>query len=126
MLVCLDRAQLKQAFLNIGKNSLEAMPEGGKLSIMLEPSNGAGRAKINFRDSGVGIPRDQIERVFEPFFTTKRRGFGMGLAVVQKIISSCGGSVLVASKEGEGTMVTIVLPMRRGADKPTAVASSTS
>ena len=120
----MDRPQLKQAFLNIEKNALEAMPEGGTLSVCLETQNGTDHARITFRDSGVGIPPDEIDRVFEPFFTTKKRGFGMGLAMVQKIISSCGGSVLVTSKEGDGTTVTIVLPLNKSADLPVEALSS--
>jgi two-component system sensor histidine kinase PilS (NtrC family) len=125
VLVCLDRAQLKQAFLNIGKNSLEAMPEGGKLTISVEkPDRQSGHVQIVFRDSGLGIPPGEIERIFEPFFTTKRRGFGMGLAIVQKIISAAGGSVLVSSKEDNGTSVTVVLPLKQSADQPAEVLSA--
>jgi signal transduction histidine kinase len=125
MLVCLDRAQLKQAFLNIGKNALEAMPEGGKLSISVEKPNGkAGHVQIDFRDSGLGMRPDEIEKIFEPFFTTKKRGFGMGLAIVQKIISAYGGSVLVSSKEGQGTTVTVVLPLKKRAEQPAEVGST--
>lgn len=125
MLVCLDRAQLKQAFLNIGKNALEAMPEGGKLSISVEKPNGkAGHVQIDFRDSGLGMRPDEIEKIFEPFFTTKKRGFGMGLAIVQKIISAYGGSVLVSSKEGQGTTVTVVLPLKKRAERPVGVGST--
>ena len=120
-LVCLDRAQLKQAFVNIGKNSLEAMPEGGTLRISLEKPNGADKVRVTFRDSGVGIPRDQVERIFEPFFTTKQRGFGMGLAVVQKIISSCGGTIVVSSTEGKSTEMTVVLPLKSGVDEAVPV-----
>jgi len=120
-LVCLDRGQLKQAFVNIGKNSLEAMPEGGTLHISLEKQNGADKVRVTFRDSGVGIPRDQLERIFEPFFTTKRRGFGMGLAVVQKIVSSCGGTIEVSSTEGKSTEMTVVLPLKSSADEAALV-----
>ena len=123
-LVCMDRSQLKQAFLNIGKNALEAMPQGGTLTISLERQSSTDQAEVVFRDSGIGIPQEQIDRILEPFFTTKRHGFGMGLAVVQKIISSYGGTVLVSSKEGEGTTVTVRLPLTKGAEQPVAEAVS--
>jgi signal transduction histidine kinase len=117
-MVSLDRAQLKQAFLNIGKNSLEAMPEGGRLRISLERAGGGEKVGVTFHDTGVGIPGEQLDRIFEPFFTTKKRGFGMGLAVVQKIICGCGGSIVVSSTEGKGTKITVILPLKRTADEP--------
>jgi two-component system sensor histidine kinase PilS (NtrC family) len=122
--VHMDRSQLKQALLNIGHNALEAMSEGGTLDICLAVGNGADQAEVTFRDSGVGIPQDQMERIFEPFFTTKKHGFGMGLAVVQKIISSHGGSVEISSKEREGTTVTVTVPLKETADQPVALASA--
>jgi len=122
--VCMDRSQLKQAFLNIGKNALEAMFDGGTLHISLEMVGGTDEARVVLRDSGIGIPRDCLDKIFEPFFTTKKHGFGMGLAVVQKIVSSYGGSVLVSSEEGEGTTVTIALPVWKKVDQPVAVSSN--
>jgi two-component system sensor histidine kinase PilS (NtrC family) len=122
--VHMDRSQLKQALLNVGHNALEAMPEGGTLDICLARDNGADQAQVTFRDSGAGIPQDQMERIFEPFFTTKKHGFGMGLAVVQKIISSHGGSVAVSSEEREGTTVTVTVPLNETAEHAVVLASA--
>jgi two-component system sensor histidine kinase PilS (NtrC family) len=122
--VHMDRSQLKQALLNIGNNALEAMPEGGTLSISLAVCDDTDQARITFRDSGAGIPQDQMERIFEPFFTTRKHGFGMGLAVVQKIISSHGGSVVVSSEQGQGTTVTVNVPLKEAAEQAVALASA--
>ena len=122
--VYMDRSQLKQAFLNVGNNALDAMPQGGKLTISLAVCNDTEQAQVTFSDSGVGIPRDEMEKIFEPFFTTKKHGFGMGLAVVQKIISSHGGSVVVSSEEKKGTTVTITVPSKKTAEQPVAAAAA--
>ena len=122
--VHMDRSQLKQALLNIGHNALEAMSEGGTLDICLAVGNGGDQAQVTFRDSGAGIPQDQMEKIFEPFFTTKKHGFGMGLAVVQKIISSHGGSVAVSSEEREGTTVTVTVPLNETAEHAIVLATA--
>jgi len=122
--VHMDRSQLKQALLNIGHNALEAMSEGGTLDICLTVGSGGDQAQVTFRDCGGGIPQDQMEKIFEPFFTTKKHGFGMGLAVVQKIISSHGGSVAVSSEEREGTTVTVTIPLNETAEHAIVLATA--
>lgn len=103
-----DEVLLKQAFTNILINAVEAMPEGGSLEI--ESRKLKDRAVISIRDTGQGIPKDIREKIFLPFYTTKQRGIGLGLALVQKIILSHGGSIEVDSIEGEGTTFKITLP----------------
>jgi two-component system sensor histidine kinase HydH len=103
-----DKVLLRQALTNLFVNAVEAMPEGGRLDI--DVSSLHGRAEIIIRDTGAGIPEDVAQKIFLPFYTTKQEGIGLGLALVQKIIVSHGGSIEVESKEGEGSVFRIVLP----------------
>ncbi|UCD36510.1 MAG: PAS domain-containing protein [Nitrospiraceae bacterium] len=103
-----DRLLLRQAFANLVKNAFEAMPNGGSLRIDLMQRHD--RPEIRVRDSGCGIPPELHQKIFLPFFSTKEKGTGFGLALVQKIILSHGGSIEVHSREGEGTEFVIVLP----------------
>jgi PAS domain S-box-containing protein len=104
-----DEVLLRQTFTNLFSNSIEAMPEGGRLEIDLKHYHD--RAEILVKDTGLGIPQDVIQKIFLPFYTTKPQGTGLGLALVQKIIVSHGGSIEVESKEGEGTSFRIILPV---------------
>jgi len=104
-----DREQLKQAFLNLVLNALQAMPDGGTLAIATERVEG--RLRIRFADSGQGIPRENLERIFNPFFTTRQEGTGLGLAITHRIVQGHGGRMEVESRLGEGTTFTVVLPV---------------
>jgi signal transduction histidine kinase len=103
-----DPHQIRQVFLNILRNALEATPDGGAIGItmLLEDRN------ILFRiaDSGVGIPKGQLDQVFDLFFTTKPKGTGLGLAICRRIMQDHGGSIILESEEGVGTTATIRLP----------------
>lgn len=103
-----DKVLLRQALHNLIANAVEAMPEGGSIEIGIVPSHG--KAEISIKDSGAGIPEDIKSKIFLPFFTTKEKGIGFGLALVQKIIVSHGGSIEVESKEDEGSVFRIILP----------------
>ena len=106
-----DHAQLKQAFMNIGKNAMEAMLDGGTLSVVAE--NSADRmVTVTFSDTGEGMSDEDLSTVFEPFFTTKPHGVGMGLAVVHRIVTSHCGTVLIDSTPGKGTSVRVTFPSR--------------
>ncbi|MEO8573449.1 MAG: ATP-binding protein [Pyrinomonadaceae bacterium] len=107
--VSADSTQLKQVFWNLARNSINAMPEGGEISIGLEsvPDN---RVQIMFEDSGVGMSPEQVERLFEPFSNSTSGGTGLGLSIVYQIIRDHDGVINVRSFEGEGTLITIVLP----------------
>ncbi|MGQ9661728.1 MAG: two-component system sensor histidine kinase NtrB [Kiritimatiellia bacterium] len=107
--VRVDRNQLKQAFFNVIRNAVQAMPDGGRLTITLSCSDRY--LAISFRDTGVGIRAEDLGRVFEPYYSTKPGGSGLGLMVVQRIIQEHGGQIEVASKLGEGTNFTILLPL---------------
>ncbi|MEA1927236.1 MAG: ATP-binding protein [Candidatus Auribacterota bacterium] len=106
----MDVNLIKQAIINLIKNAVQAMPEGGKITIRMEKEDAY--IKFSITDQGVGIPREKISRLFEPFFTTKETGSGLGLLVVYKALRQHGGYVEVTSEPGEGTTFTIWLPQR--------------
>ncbi len=105
-----DRNQLVQVFVNLIKNALDAMPEGGILKVATEHRDS--RASISVTDTGCGMTAEQLERVFMPFFTTKEpgEGTGLGLSVSYSIIKSVGGICYVDSKPGRGSTFTVELP----------------
>jgi PAS domain S-box-containing protein len=105
-----DEDRLKQVFLNLVKNGIEAMPNGGDLSVSTHVRNG--KVEISIQDSGVGIPEEKIKKLGEPFFTTKENGNGLGLMVTFKIIESHNGSVYIESEVDKGTTFNIVLPAK--------------
>ncbi|HSN14775.1 MAG TPA: ATP-binding protein [Anaeromyxobacteraceae bacterium] len=126
LLVLADAGQLDQVLMNLCTNARDAMPRGGVLTISADRvalddaqarasglTAGGDFARLQTRDTGVGMSRQLLERVFEPFFTTKPtgKGTGLGLAIVQGIILQHGGAVSIDSAEGKGTTVTILLPM---------------
>ncbi|MED1091033.1 ATP-binding protein [Bacillus paramycoides] len=101
--------QLKQVFINILQNSIEAMPDGGKISIHMKEMNEDG-VIIDIVDEGIGIPEERIKRLGEPFYSTKEKGTGIGLMLSYKIIDSHQGAISIMSDVGVGTTVTIYLP----------------
>ncbi len=110
-----DVNQLKQVFINILNNAIDAMPQGGQVEIVTRQvsDNGSGpRVEITFQDTGVGIPPDKLDRIFDPFFTTKEdgKGTGLGLPISKRIVERHGGSIAVDSTPGRGTRFTISLP----------------
>lgn len=108
-----DGEKLRQAFLNIAINALQATPEGGRLTItnsFNQAAGASGSCEIRFIDSGTGIDPESMPRIFEPFYTTKPDGTGLGLAITRKIIEGHGGSLSVESVVGRGTTVLITLP----------------
>lgn len=105
--ISLDEVLMRQAFTNLFQNAMEAMPEGGTLSV--EAREGKNIA-LSVTDTGTGIPKDALPKLFLPFFTTKDNGVGLGLALVHKIVLSHGGTIEVTSKEGAGTTFTVTLP----------------
>lgn len=107
--VSADPTQLKQIFWNLARNSLQAMPEGGKLSVNLSKLSSQ-RIQIVFQDTGGGMPPEQVERLFEPFSNSTTGGTGLGLSIVYQIVRDHGGTINVRSLEGKGTTITIELP----------------
>jgi two-component system sensor histidine kinase HydH len=115
LLAAADRDRMLQVFTNIIKNSVQAMGEGGTLSVTSAQANG--RASVAFADTGPGISPDLLHRIFEPYYSTKRSGLGLGLSLSKKIVTAHGGSIDVASQPGGGTVFTVILPSPpRGAE----------
>ena len=104
----IDEVLMRQAFYNLIQNAVEAMPDGGALTV---ETRGLNREfVVIIQDTGAGIPHEAAGKIFLPFFTTKDMGVGLGLALVHKIVTSHGGKIEVESEEGKGTRFTVVLP----------------
>jgi PAS domain S-box-containing protein len=106
----MDSAQIKQALVNLIKNAMQAMTRGGVLT--LETGGTAESVWISVADSGGGIAPDQINHIFEPFYTTKKKGTGLGLMIVQRIVRQHGGKIELESRVGQGTTFLLRLPLR--------------
>ena len=107
-LLQIDRDQMKQAFYNVIKNSLEAMKRRGSLRIHTDMDDK--HVLISFIDSGGGMSPEDLSRVFEPYFTTKPFGTGLGLLIVRRIVREHGGELSIESSQGQGLTLTIRLP----------------
>ena len=107
-----DGNHLQQVIMNILMNAIDAMPNGGELQIEIKEENQKW-ARIAIRDTGIGIPKDDLTRIFDPFFTTKEvgKGTGLGLAVSLGIIEEHGGKIKVKSELGKGTTFSILMPL---------------
>lgn len=104
----LDPNQIKQAFFNLIRNATQAMPGGGLLKITLTEMDKF--VAISFKDSGLGIPPEELSRLFEPYHTTRPEGSGLGLMIVQRIVRDHGGQIEVHSEPQAGTTFTLLLP----------------
>jgi signal transduction histidine kinase len=133
-LVILDENQMTQVLVNVLLNAIQAMKEKGELTLrcyqkkLVEITPGVGRRKTDplalgqevliceIKDTGAGIPLDEIDKVFDPFFTTKPpgEGTGLGLSVSRTIVETHGGLIGITSQIGRGTTVTLTLPIGRG------------
>jgi signal transduction histidine kinase len=117
-----DAEMLKQVFFNLILNALQAMPEGGRLSIETKCSRANGNVKTNapssieikFSDDGRGIAEEHMSKIFDPFFSTREGGSGLGLAIVHNIVDMHRGSINVERGERGGTIFTILLPLTKG------------
>lgn len=112
----LDGDRFSQALLNVCLNAIEAMPEGGELTLSLSSAPDGERVRIEVRDTGTGILSEDLARIFDPYFTTKGQGTGLGLATVHKIVEAHGGEVSVISRHHSmgrpsGTVFRILLPL---------------
>jgi len=105
-----DRDRLLQVFSNLIKNGIQAMGDGGTLSVT--STRGNGRASVAFADTGPGIGADARHRIFEPYYSTKRSGLGLGLSLSSKIVTAHGGTIDVGSQPGGGAVFTVTLPTR--------------
>ena len=100
---------LKQCLINLVKNSMEAMPDGG--TVILRARRNDGFVQIDVEDDGIGIPPELHDQVFSPFYTTKQQGAGLGLAMTRKVIEEMGGKVSLTSHVGKGTCISLMLPV---------------
>ena len=105
-----DSRQLKQVFLNLCKNALEAMPEGGALRVTIHQSVGKREVEVEVTDTGSGIPPEDLERIWKPFYSTKEGGRGLGLPLCRRVVEQHGGHIDVRSEYGQGTTFHILLP----------------
>jgi PAS domain S-box-containing protein len=108
-LILCDEGQLKQAFINFLKNAIESMPSGGIARIRTDSTHNC--IQIEIIDNGVGIPADKLNHLGDPFFTTKETGTGLGFMISKKIIEDHNGQLTVRSMVGEGTTISILLPL---------------
>jgi signal transduction histidine kinase len=106
-----DVETLYRAFSNLIINAIQAMPNGGTLSISSELGSSSSSLEITFRDTGTGMDESTAKNIFNPFFTTKDKGVGLGLALTRKIIEDHRGTIEVVSEKGIGTTFTIHLPV---------------
>ncbi len=105
-----DTEQILIVFQNLAQNAIDAMPEGGTLTILLTCPEQKGPVEIHFQDEGIGITPDKITHIFDPFYTEKKHGIGMGLTICLRIISAHDGTIHVASNQKKGTTMIIRLP----------------
>ena len=104
-----DREKLKRAFVNLIKNAVDAMPKGGTLTV--ESRKAGDHLEVTFKDTGVGMSREVVNKLWSPLFTTKAKGMGFGLAICKRIVEAHGGSIFVKSAVGKGTTFTITVPI---------------
>nr|WP_279326545.1 ATP-binding protein [Bacillus kexueae] len=108
-----DRIRLQQALLNIVKNGIEAMPNGGELTIDLQMKDSV--VTIEVKDTGIGMSTEQMNRLGEPYFSTKEKGTGLGMMVTYRIIQTMQGQIIVTSEKQKGTSFTVEIPVHERA-----------
>ena len=108
--VQIDPSQFKQALLNLIINGVQAMEDGGTLTVRAKPLNGG--IQIDVEDTGQGIEPEQLDKIFNLFISTKAEGTGVGLTIVKQVIEGHGGCINVESKLGQGTTFSILLPVK--------------
>src|SRR6266568_734211 len=105
----IDATQIQQVLVNLIKNAIHAMTKGGTLTV--QTAEGPQGVWVSVADTGGGIPQEQINRIFDPFFTTKKKGTGLGLMIVQRIVRAHGGRIELESQVGRGTVFRVWLPL---------------
>ena len=111
-----DPSQVEQAFRNVIVNALQAMPDGGRLTVRAE-ATGSDAVVVSVSDTGAGISPENLEQVFEPLFTTKAKGIGLGLALAKLFIEAHDGTITAESEEGKGTTIIVRLPITELAEE---------
>jgi two-component system NtrC family sensor kinase len=121
--ILVDANQLNQVFINIILNAAQAMSGGGELTLTTGLDEARHQLFVRVRDTGCGIPQENIKRIFDPFFTTKEQGgTGLGLSVSYGIIENHGGTIEVESEEGKGTTFVVILPLEPAQNQPGSAA----
>ena len=115
LMISMDSDKLEQAFLNIIKNAMESISDGGSVKLSVEP-RGKEWVTIKISDTGTGLSPEEIERIFDPDYTTKEKGLGLGLSLAHEIIRGHGGEIHVRSQPGSGTTFEILLPVKNRSD----------
>jgi signal transduction histidine kinase len=111
-IVRMDQDKIVRVFYNIASNARDAMPQGGSLTVSTAEHNSY--VRINFTDTGTGMPEEVKKRIFEPFMTFgKKHGTGLGMAIVKKVIDDHGGKIEIDSVMGQGTTISIYLPVKK-------------
>jgi PAS domain S-box-containing protein len=113
VVVLADPEKLNQVILNLCLNAIQAMQQGGVLSVSvtMDRKNDSGYACFAIGDTGCGIAKENMSKIFDPFFTTKENGTGLGLAIVKKFVDSHSGYIDIKSEQGEGTLIKVFLPL---------------
>lgn len=106
-----DESKLRRVFVNLLKNSVEAVDKKGSISVTLEGKDNTVGIKIS--DNGTGIPEENLSNIFQPYFTTQDKGYGLGLAIAKNIIDEMNGTILVESQVGKGTTFSVEIPVNR-------------
>ncbi len=114
--ICLDREQIMQVLLNLLTNAIQAMPDGGTLSVVCVYNRGKKQVELTISDNGHGIAEDLLSQIFTPFFTTRENGTGLGLAITQSIVLAHDGGISVESKPGEGSRFLLSFPVDQECD----------
>lgn len=109
-----DLREVKQLFLNLLKNAMEAMPDGGELCIRMYPVVGKDAVRIDISDTGTGIGEVELRSIFKPFYSTKPDGTGLGLSFCQRVIEKHGGKISVESKLHKGSTFSVIFPVCQG------------
>jgi PAS domain S-box-containing protein len=104
-----DTEKMRRAFVNLIKNAVEAMPQGGEVAIRSKESNGF--LQVTFSDTGMGVTEDVMRRIWTPFFTTKAKGMGLGLSISKRIIEAHRGRISLETEVGKGTTFTVTIPI---------------
>lgn len=112
-LLWVDQELLRNCILNFLNNSIQAMNDGGLITLGASPDAEQGRVRLTFSDQGSGIGADDIAKIFQPYFTTKDVGIGLGLAITERIIREHGGEIRVESSPGAGTTFMVLLPLKQ-------------
>ena len=117
-LVNAERDSLEHALMNLVANAIDAMPDGGRLSLTTAYERGGRRVSLQVADTGIGMSAERLARIFMPFHTTKRTGLGVGTPLVKRTVERLGGTIDVSSRPGAGTRFVLNFPLVDRSGRP--------